>query len=137
MANDTDDFVKADQDKPRFDLIPPDFLTQMSEVLTYGAKKYSPNNWSKGADWSRYYSAMQRHMWAWWGGEDTDPETGLSHLAHAACCLAFLMAYQNRSIGQDDRQFVTKSAFSASPTWVVRTRPQDQAVTQEQKVALP
>lgn len=100
MAN---EFIKADAGKPRFDLLPPEFLTETAEVLTYGANKYTPNNWANGADWSRYYSAMQRHLWAWWSGEDKDAETEITHLAHAACCLAFLMAYQNRNIGQDDR----------------------------------
>jgi hypothetical protein len=42
-------------------------------------------------------------MFAWWRGEDTDPETGLSHLAHAGCCLMFLMEYQRNSWGTDDR----------------------------------
>jgi hypothetical protein len=96
-------FAKADAGKPRIDLIPHEFVQQTAEVLTIGAAKYSPNNWAAGADWSRYFSAMQRHLWAWKSGEDLDPETGKSHLAHAACCLAFLMAYEARQIGTDDR----------------------------------
>ena len=44
-----------------------------------------------------------RHMWAWWRGETADPETGASHLHHAACCLAFLIAYEERKAGTDDR----------------------------------
>ena len=54
-------------------------------------------------DWSRVFAALQRHMWAWWGGEDKDPETGMSHLYHAATNLAFLIAYHKRSVGNDDR----------------------------------
>lgn len=99
----TEAFHKADAGKPRIGLIPPEMIQQTAEVLTFGAAKYAPNNWSRGADWSRYFDAMQRHLWAWQAGEDTDPETGLSHLAHASCCLAFLMAYQARGIGTDDR----------------------------------
>lgn len=102
-------FTKNDNGKPRYDLIPPEFLEETAQVLAYGAQKYSPHNWSAGADWGRYFAAMMRHMWAWWRGENTDPETGLSHLAHAACCLAFLMAYQNRNLGQDDRPCMKKS----------------------------
>lgn len=97
------DFQKNDQDKPRYDLLPPELLRDTAEVLTFGAHKYSANNWARGADYSRYFSALQRHLWAWWQGEDKDPETGFSHLAHAACCLAFLMAYKARGIGVDDR----------------------------------
>lgn len=96
-------FVKSDAGKPRYDLLPQEFLELTAQVLTYGAQKYSANNWAKGADWSRYFSAMQRHLWAWWSGEDKDPETDITHLAHAACCLAFLMAYENRGLGKDDR----------------------------------
>ena len=96
--------MKHDNGKPRFDLIPPEFLEETAQVLAYGAAKYSANNWAAGATWGRYFAAMQRHLWAWWKGEDSDSETGLSHLAHAACCLAFLMAYQRRNIGEDDRQ---------------------------------
>mgnify|MGYP003335144835 FL=1 len=100
MAN---EFIKADAGKPRYDLLPPEFLHETAAVLTYGANKYTPNNWANGADWSRYFSAMQRHLWAWWAGEEKDTETDITHLAHAACCLAFLMAYENRNIGRDDR----------------------------------
>ena len=98
-----DEFVKSDDNKPRYDLLPPELLEETAQVLAFGAQKYSDNNWVKGASWSRYFSAMMRHMWAWWRGEDNDPETGYSHLAHASCCLGFLMAYQRRGIGKDDR----------------------------------
>jgi hypothetical protein len=96
-------FNKADAGKPRVDLIPHEFVLETAEVLSIGASKYGANNWQAGAEWSRYFSAMQRHLWAWKSGENHDPETGKSHLAHAACCLAFLMAYQARNIGNDDR----------------------------------
>ena len=96
-------FVKADDAKTRQDLLPPELLEETAKVLTFGAQKYSAHNWAQGASWSRYFSAMMRHMWAWWRGEDNDPETGFSHLAHAACCLSFLIAYQRRGLGEDDR----------------------------------
>jgi hypothetical protein len=96
-------FVKDDNSKARYDLLPPELLEETAKVLTFGAQKYSAHNWAQGASWSRYFSAMMRHMWAWWRGEDNDPETGFSHLAHAACCLSFLIAYQRRGLGEDDR----------------------------------
>ena len=96
-------FVKDDNTKTRYDLLPPELLEETAKVLTFGAQKYSAHNWAQGASWSRYFSAMMRHMWAWWKGEDNDPETGFSHLAHAACCLSFLIAYQRRGLGEDDR----------------------------------
>ena len=96
-------FIKDDNAKTRYDLLPPELLEETARVLTFGAQKDSAHNWAQGASWSRYFSAMMRHMWAWWRGEDNDPETGFSHLAHAACCLSFLIAYQRRGLGEDDR----------------------------------
>lgn len=93
-------FIKDDNAKTRYDLLPPELLEETARVLTFGAQKYSAHNWAQGASWSRYFSAMMRHMWAWWRGEDNDPETGFSHLAHAACCLSFLIAYQRRGLGE-------------------------------------
>lgn len=94
---------KHDQDKLRYDLIPPEMLEEVALVLTYGAVKYSSRNWEKGMLWSRPFGALMRHMWAWWGGEDNDPETGYSHLSHALCCIVFLTAYRRRGAGIDDR----------------------------------
>jgi hypothetical protein len=95
--------TKFDGDKIRYDLIPPELLEQTAIVLTYGAHKYAPRNWEAGMKWGRCFGALMRHLWAWWGGEARDPETGFSHLSHAACCIAFLIAYEQRRIGEDDR----------------------------------
>jgi len=94
---------KFDTGKPRYDLLPPELLAAVADVLMFGASKYGERNWEKGMSWGRPFAALMRHMWAWWRGEDRDPETGLSHLAHAACCVAFLLAYECREIGTDDR----------------------------------
>ncbi len=75
----------------RFDLIPPNVLWQVAEHFGKGAEKYAPRNWEQGCDWSLWFSAMQRHAWQFWGGEDIDPETGTRHLCavifHAMCLL--------------------------------------------------
>ena len=94
---------KYDGDKLPIDLIPPEMLTALASVLKYGAIKYEPRNWEKGMRWGRVFAALMRHMWAWWRGESNDEETKMSHLWHAACCIAFLVAYEARGIGQDDR----------------------------------
>lgn len=94
---------KQDAGKARIDLIAPEFLFETAAVLEFGAAKYSERNWERGMSWGRCFGALMRHMWAWWGGEQKDQETGLSHLAHAACCLMFLMAYEKRAVGNDDR----------------------------------
>jgi len=94
---------KDDSEKCRMELIPPELLLAVGDVLTYGAKKYRDRNWEHGMAWSRPYGAMLRHMMAWWNGEKNDPETGMSHLWHAGCCAAFLITYEMRGIGEDDR----------------------------------
>lgn len=83
---------KFDDGKPRYDLIPPVVLEQLATVLTFGAKKYGPNNWQTVPDaQNRYYSAMMRHVEADRGGEVFDEESGLPHLTHALACVTFLL----------------------------------------------
>jgi hypothetical protein len=94
---------KDDSGKVRMDLIPPELLFAVGDILTFGAQKYAPRNWETGMLWSRPFGALMRHLWAWWGGEKMDPETGRSHLWHAGCCIAFLIAYEERGVGTDDR----------------------------------
>ena len=94
---------KDDGGKARMDLIPPEAVFALGEVLRYGAEKYAARNWEAGMSWGRVFGACMRHMWAWWRGEQRDPETGFSHLWHALCCIAFLVAYEQRGAGTDDR----------------------------------
>ncbi len=89
--------------KTRFDLVPFAAIGEIADVLAYGAEKYEANNWARGTSWGRYFAALCRHIFAWWRGEDRDQETGFSHLAHAGCCLIFLMEYQRNGWGKDDR----------------------------------
>ena len=89
---DTEEGTKEDAEKAPYHLIAPELLQAVAEILAFGAKKYAPRNWEKGMNWSRPFGACMRHLWAWWRGEDTDEETGKSHLWHAACCIMFLLA---------------------------------------------
>jgi hypothetical protein len=108
---------KADEAKTRMDLIPPEFVFATGEVLTYGAAKYADRNWEKGMKWSRPFAALMRHMWAWWAGRgptnksflfgDLDTETGMSHLWHAAACIAFLVTYEVRGMTAFDDRFTS------------------------------
>lgn len=87
-----DEGVKHDDEKTRYDLIPPLSLDALARVLTFGARKYAPENWRKVPDARRrYFSAALRHTWAWWRGEKLDAESGEHHLAHALCCIAFAL----------------------------------------------
>lgn len=83
--------VKYDGAKPRFSLLPLGPLGDVVSVLEYGARKYAEDNWQKVSNpRTRYFDAAMRHLLAWRGGERLDPESGLPHLAHAACSLLFL-----------------------------------------------
>jgi hypothetical protein len=96
------------QKNERFDLIPPGPLRAIARAFGYGSSKYSPRNWEKGYDWSLSFGALQRHLWAFWSGEDTDPESGLPHLAHAAFHSLALMEFMDVHKEFDDRPSKTK-----------------------------
>ncbi|MFV5668303.1 dATP/dGTP diphosphohydrolase domain-containing protein [Acinetobacter baumannii] len=87
---------KFDNAKPRFSLISKGSLAPVINVLEFGARKYSENNWRKVANAeTRYFDAAHRHLNAWWDGQTVDPETGESHLAHAVSCLLFILALEH------------------------------------------
>ena len=86
-----EEFMKFDTDKLRYDLVPPSAIKGLAEVLTYGAKKYAPNNWKNCKELDRYVGAAMRHFEAYRAGEFFDPETGLPHLAHTMTNLSFLL----------------------------------------------
>lgn len=86
----------------RFDLIPPRALAELARVYGKGALKYEDNNWRKGYSWSWSLAALYRHLNAWQSGEALDPETKLSHLAHAAWHCFTLMTFESEKLGTDD-----------------------------------
>jgi hypothetical protein len=100
------DALRFDAGKPEYDLIPPRPLEDISQVLTYGAKKYDRGNWQKGMDWSRCLNSLQRHIEAFRRGELTDQESGCFHLAHAAVNCMFLLEYMRTHPEKDDRAFL-------------------------------
>jgi hypothetical protein len=85
--------VKHDAGKPEWHLFPWDGAEPVVRVLERGARKYAPDNWRRVPGWRhRYLDAAVRHLAADALGERADPETGLPHLAHATCCLLFVLA---------------------------------------------
>lgn len=95
--------VRYDEGKPQISLVPPESTIALATVLTRSIGKYPDRNWEKGMDWSRCYDSLQRHLIAWWGGQDKDPDSGLSHLWHALANLTFLVTYEQRGRGRDNR----------------------------------
>lgn len=97
--------VKHDQGKSRVELLSGPALLGMGDVLAFGATVYEDHGWRKGRGfkWSRISGAAMRHLIAFNSGEDLDPESGLPHIDHAACCVQFLSEYQKLGTGIDDR----------------------------------
>ena len=95
---------KFDGGKPPLHLIPPEFLYAVAEILDFGSKKYAPRNWENGINYSRVYRAAIGHLMDWFMRKGPDAETGKSHLWHAACCVMFLVCYEEWSYDAfDDR----------------------------------
>jgi hypothetical protein len=95
--------LKFDDGKLPLHLLSTEAMNQTAAVLAFGAQKYAEHNWRKGFVWSRPLSAAMRHITAFNAGEDKDPESGLSHLAHAACCIMFLLEFEKTHKELDDR----------------------------------
>lgn len=84
--------------------LPPAGIRAVALVQAYGKTKYGDDeNYRKGMEAKRQMSCALRHIYAWLDGEDLDPESLQSHLAHGACRLLF--AIQNIHDGTliDDR----------------------------------
>jgi len=77
-------FVKHDQGKARFSLVPCGAEVAMARVFTKGAAKYSDENWklaSTDEGIKRYYDAARRHLDAIHAGVLFDEELGEQHAA--------------------------------------------------------
>lgn len=87
----------------RFDLIPIPALTYLARLYGKGALKYAEHNWRLGYEWSKSYAAAQRHMNAFWSGENIDPETQVPHVINAAFHMFALATYITEHPELDDR----------------------------------
>ena len=90
--------MKFDSNKLDYTLVPWEGMEEIVKVLEFGAKKYARDNWKhvENAD-TRYLAAAFRHLVQYNNGELTDSETGVSHLAHAGCCILFLLALEKKN----------------------------------------
>lgn len=106
--------IKFDSEKPRMELLSRVALEGCAQVLAFGSRKYAAHNWRRGLAWSRLIGAALRHLTAIMDGEDIDPESGLPHVDHLACCVMFLSEYQKKNLGTDDR-WKPNNTTSCSP----------------------
>lgn len=90
--------------KTPLQLLPPVFMAATAWVLKLGAKKYGPWNWRHNkVECQTYVGAIRRHLDAWQEGEDVDPESGQSHLAHIAASVAILLDAEANGTLADNR----------------------------------
>lgn len=89
---DYDQNAKADAGKLRLTLVPRQIIRDIAAIREYGCAKYgTPDNWRK-VEPERYWEATLRHILAAWNNYNAiDPESGLKHISHAACNIAFLL----------------------------------------------
>jgi len=92
----------------RFDMIPPDVLWELAEHYGKGEAKYPSDenglpNWERGYSWRLSTAALMRHLCAFLKGEDTDTETGSSHLIAVIWHAMALRYFQIHGKGKDYR----------------------------------
>ena len=109
MVADESGAVKADGNKIRVELIDPDFILGLGEVLTGALPDHGEHNWVKGFQWTRIIGSSMRHLLAIARGEDTDPDTGLLHAYHLGTNAMFLAYYCRTGAGTDNRIFGLKN----------------------------
>ncbi|MCH9665982.1 MAG: DUF5664 domain-containing protein [Gammaproteobacteria bacterium] len=96
-------FMKFDAGKLRHDLIPAIVYTALAAIFTYGAKKYSPNNWQQCKDLGQYKAAVMRHWVAYINGERLDADSGKPHLWHVLTNVAFLIWFDDQESKQNEK----------------------------------
>ncbi|MBE9572610.1 MAG: hypothetical protein IMF11_18445 [Proteobacteria bacterium] len=109
--------VKHDKGKLRIDLVPPNAILEVAEVLTAGVAEYGAHNWREGIAYSRLYAAIQRHLLAFWKGEDIDNQSRYRALAHACTDIMMLMEMPKE---WDDR-YVSHSVTTDEPVYAFGT----------------
>ena len=102
-----EEFMKFDGDKLRYDLIPSSTTRALAEVLTFGARKYKPNNWKNVSqeELHRYVGAAMRHFEAYRAGEYFDPESNMPHLWHAMTNISFLIELDKPEMASDKHRY--------------------------------
>lgn len=93
-----DQLIKADAGKLRLTLVPTQIIYDIARVREYGCNKYpngGQNNWML-VEIERYRDAAYRHFLKYIADPDSiDEESGLPHLSHLACNVAFLCELEN------------------------------------------
>lgn len=92
--------------KPGISCVPANVMAEVGVALYEGALKYGRHNWRDAKSTLRasvYYDAAMRHLMAWWEGEDTDPDSNMSHITKVLSCLTVFRDAMMSEQWTDDR----------------------------------
>ncbi len=96
--------ARANKGKISLSLIPFHLLGGLARVFMGGKLKYAQWNWSSGMKWNTCMDCILRHLFKWWFmGEDTDKESGCSHLDHVLANVLMLIHYSKAYPEGDNR----------------------------------
>ena len=96
------DGLKHDGGKPRLALVLPEIIEAVGAVMTHGAEKYGEGNYRK-VEPARYRDALMRHICKWLKNpHGIDDDSGLPHLWHMACNVAFLLELDKPETDMED-----------------------------------
>lgn len=94
--------------------IPAPVIAELGLGMMEGALKYGRHNFRViGVRASVYFDATKRHLDSWWEGEDTDPDSGLSHVSKAIASLVVLRDAMIQRQWVDDRPPPSPSGWLA------------------------
>ena len=95
--------IKADAGKPQLHLVPTEIINCIARVREFGNKKYKDSNSWKRVEKERYIDAMFRHLLKYVNDNNSvDKESGLPHLWHIACNVAFLCEMEKEKQRKED-----------------------------------
>ena len=89
--------------KVRVDLVPPDAIWALAQLMTVNSHKYPDRNWEKGMPISEVLASCERHLLALKSGEDIDPTDNQPHAVKIMWNGMALTSYLLRGVGTDDR----------------------------------
>lgn len=96
---DGEEAQRFNEGKLQYSLVPPEFLRELADITSFGAVKYSAENWKKGMPESKMVDSLMRHLQAHRLGEYADSESGCSHLGHVAWnALALMWFHENGKV---------------------------------------
>lgn len=92
MKKNKENKIKDIKNKPTFSVVPCEIMYAIEMTRQYGIKKYGNKKKWKKIDVKYYYEALYRHIIKIINGEKEDSESGLPHIYHAACNIAFIIS---------------------------------------------